>query len=161
MKNYHVWGRAIIGFGVGTVIGNIITLIISYAHGGERLMFMPQLADWFSSEVNAFFVQFLLCGLIGVMFAEAGIWFLVERLNFPVKCLLHFATTALFYLPFLWLCYFQNDPWILFGAVLGNVLFTYVITWMTSYFLIRADVDSINRRIEQIKKEERDGSHSH
>ena len=160
MKQYHVWGRLWIGFGLGTIIGNIVTLIVSYTFGRGSISFMSQLMEYFSREADAFLVQFLLCGLIGVIFAEAGIILVLEKWNFPIRCLLHFAATAVFYVPFLWFCSFGQEPWLLILIVLANVLFTYVVTWLTSYLMIRSGVDSINRRIEEMRGESGNGSHS-
>ncbi len=161
MKQYHVLGRLWIGFGVGTIIGNIITLIVSYAIGTGTLAYMPQLKEWFLSDVDAFFVQFLACGLLGVLFAEAGILLVLEKWNYPIRCLIHFAVTSVFYIPFLLLMYFRQEWWILLVGVLANVLFTYVVAWLSSYLLLRSDVDSINRRIEEMRREEKYGSNTH
>lgn len=152
MKKYHVWGRFCIGLGVGIAIGNLVTVLISYAHGNGALVTIPQLTAFFGNTVDAFAVQNLLCACVGILFAEAGIIFAVERWTFPVKCLLHFGVTAVFYLPFLWLCYFQEGGiWTLL-LILANIAFTYFITWMTSYLMIRAEVRSINQKIEERRR---------
>ncbi len=154
MKKYHVWERLCIGFGVGTSIGLLVTLIISYANGGMEVSTIPRLIELFGNPLKAFAVQSLWCALIGVVFAEAGILFLIERWNFPIKCMLHFAVTSCFYLPFLWVCYAPHG--VLAGTLflLANVLFTYVISWLTSYCLSRADVRSINQKIEEKRRKE-------
>ena len=154
MKKYHILGRLCIGFGVGTSIGLMVTFLISYTHGGTEVSAIPRLVELFGNTLDAFAVQSLLCALIGVGFAEAGILFLIERWNFPIKCLLHFFATSCFYLPFLWLCYAPHGALAGTLFLLANVLFTYVFSWLTSYFLTRADVRSINQKIEQMRREE-------
>ncbi len=153
-KKYHILGRAYIGFGGGVIIGDLITFIISLAEGGGKLLFMPQISHLCANDTMAFALQFLLCGLIGLMFAEAGILFAAERWNFPIKCVLHFASTAPFYLLFLGFCYFSKGA--LWGLLIlvGNVLFTYFVTWMISYFAMRAEVGAINRRIRSMRGEQ-------
>lgn len=152
MKKYHVLGRFWIGLGVGTTIGNLITVLISYAHGNGAVVAIPQLMALFGNTASAFAVQNLLCACVGVLFAEAGIIFSVERWNFPIKCLLHFAVTAVFYLPFLWLCYFQKGGLWTLLFILANIAFTYFVTWITSYLMIRAEVRSINQKIEEMRR---------
>ncbi len=158
ISRHHVLGRFWIGFGVGVIIGDLISILISMATGGE-MVFVPRLEEFCASEAGAFLCQFLMCGLIGTVFAEAGILFAMERWSFPVTCLLHFGCTAIFYLPFLWICNFGMTifPGIL--IVLGNILLTYFITWMTSYFVMRAEVERINREIQRLRGDG-DGSHS-
>ncbi|MBQ9773446.1 MAG: DUF3021 domain-containing protein [Clostridia bacterium] len=160
MKNYHILGRFWVGIGIGSMIGTVITLIISFAHGkGEYLPVMPQLEAYFPNEVSAVLVQFLLFCLIGTVFAEAGIIFMLDRWSFAAKCVIHFLITSVFFVPFLWLCYFQQTAlWRLLIIPL-NLAFTYVITWMISYFAARADVESINRKLRE-RRGETDGSHS-
>ncbi len=158
--NYHIMGRFWIGAGIGSVIGQAITLMVSYFVGdGQYLAVMPQLAQYFGREVDGALVQFLLFALIGVVFAEAGILFQMERFWFPVKCVLHFLATAVFYLPFLWLCYLNyENRWLILGLVLVNVLVTYLVTWLMSYFAMRAEVKEINRRIGVVRsREEKSG----
>ena len=149
---YHVLGRFWIGVGIGTVIGVIITLLVSYAHGnGAYLPVMPHLAEWFSREIDGVAVQFILFALIGVVFAEAGIVFMVEKWSFLQKCLTHFCITAVFFIPFLWLCYFwQASVWRLL-MIVGNLLLSYLIAWMTSYFSMRSDIGAINKKINEMR----------
>ena len=146
---YHIFGRFWIGFGVGNIIGSVVTLLISYVYGGgSYLPVMPQLAQFFSREVDAVLVQFLCFGIVGVVFAEAGILFALERLHFGLKCLLHFCITSVFFVPFLCLCYVQwSDAW-QWLLILLNLAFTYLIAWLTSYCSNRADVKAINQRIK-------------
>ncbi len=157
-RKYHALGRAWIGFGVGVIIGDLITALISAVSGDGSILFIPQLQIMAGSEVGAFLWQFCLCGGLGLLFAEAGILFVVDRWSFPIKCLLHFGITAPFYLAFLWFCNFGQDPIPGILIVLGNVLFTYFITWVISYSLTRAEVASINRRIECMKGEANAGN---
>ncbi len=158
IRRHHVFGRFGIGFGVGVIIGDLITVLISMTTGGE-MMFIPRLEELCASEAGAFLCQFLMCGLIGTVFAEAGILFALDRWSFPVTCLWHFAVTAIFYLPFLWICNFGMTLFPGLLIVLGNILFTYFITWMISYFIMRSEVDRINREIQRLRGSN-DGSHS-
>ncbi len=152
----HILGRFWIGFGIGTVIGTVVTILVSYAEGsGAYFPVMPALQSLFSTEINAVAVQFLLFGLIGVVFAEAGIIFMVERWGFLQKCLLHFAVTCVFFLPFLWLCYFRQEAGWKLLIIFANLLFTYAVSWIISYCSMQAEIREINRKIERLRGEKR------
>ena len=150
---YHIFRRLWIGLGVGTVIGMVITLLISYIHGsGAFLPVMPALERFFEREVDAVAVQFALFGLIGVVFAEAGILFSLERLNFAMKCVLHFSVTSVFFIPFLWICYFNQEPIWKLLIIVGNLIFTYIVSWFISYMGTRAELKELNRKIEEQRR---------
>ena len=87
---YHILGRFWVGLGLGSVIGTVVTNLISYTHGdGSYWAIMPSLLAFFETEIDAVTVQFLLFALIGVVFAEAGILFSVEKWSFALRCLMH------------------------------------------------------------------------
>lgn len=152
---YHILGRFWIGVGIGAVTGNAIMLLISFFGGnGEFYAVMPHFAPLFPSETVAALVQFLLYALIGVVFAEAGIVFALEKWSFPVKCLIHFCITSLFFVPFLWICYFRHDPLLRLLMIPLNLLLTYLISWLTSYLAMRADARSINQKIMEMRREQ-------
>lgn len=152
----HIFKRLWIGFGIGTVIGIVVSILVSYVEGsGSYLPVMPALQSLFATEINAVAVQFLLFGLIGVVFAEAGIIFTMERLGFLQKCLLHFVVTCIFFLPFLWICYFRQEAGWKFLIILGNLLFTYAVSWIISYCSMQAEIREINREIERTRGDNR------
>ncbi len=156
---YHILGRFWIGVGIGSVIGNVIMLIISFAEGsGEFYAVMPHFVPMFPNEAVAALVQVLLYCLIGAVFAEAGIIFTLEKWNFPIKCLLHFGVTAIFFVPFLWICYFRHDALWRVLLIPLNLAATYVISWLTSYFSARADAKSINQKIMEMRRSGDDGN---
>ena len=149
----HVWGRFWIGIGIGTVIERMITLLVSYIHNdGACCSAMPHLNDFFAREIDAVMAQFLLFALIGAVFAEAGIVFLIEKWSFLLKCLVHFAITSTFFVPFLWLCFLWQDPWLQLLNIFINLLLSYLIAWLTSYFYTRSDVGAINRKIKETRR---------
>ena len=149
---YHILERFWIGCGIGTVIGVAITVLISYILGdGAYLPVMPHLAALFQRETDGVVVQFLLFALIGAVFAEAGIVFGIEKWSFFRKCLTHFCITSVFFIPFLWLCYFSQTSVWKFLMIPGNIFLSYMITWLINYFSMRAEIGTINKKIEEMR----------
>ena len=152
MKRFHFLERFWIGVGTGCVIGLVITILVSYSHGGEYFAAMPALVRYFEREVDAVAVQFALFSLVGATFAVAGAIFQCERPSFLAKCVIHFAITGVVFLPFLRICYYSQEPIWKPLVILGNLAFTYVVTWLFSYFQMRAEVKALNRKIEEYRR---------
>ena len=146
--------RFSLGFIFGNSIGYVVNLVISLFIGqGKFLAVMPQLQVYFSTEIAAVIAQMFLLGLIGVVFSEAGLVFKIDKWSFLKQCIVHFLITACFYTPFIYLCYLPNN---LMGVLimLGNFLFTYVITYLISYRLTCKDIKLLNERINEVRGNE-------
>lgn len=151
-----IFTKFFFGFAVGVLIGQLVSCVISLAIGnGSFLAVMPQLERRFSNQVTAVIVQNILVGLVGVVFAEASFLFEIESWSLLKQCAVHFSITAVFYVPFIWFCYTPDH----FGAVaamLGNLLFTYFITWMIQLAVYRRQIRRLNLIIEEARSIDRD-----
>ena len=150
----EIAGRFSLGFAVGNFIGYVVNLIISLFIGqGQFLPVMPQLQAHFSTEIAAVIAQTLLIGFIGVVFAETGLIFKIDRWSFLKQCIVHFLISACFYTPFVYLCYMPNN---LMGILimLANFLFTYIITYIISYRQIWRDIKLLNEKINEVRENE-------
>ncbi len=155
MKN--ILTRFGIGAAVGVLTGYCVNLIVNLALStGEYLPVMTQLEARCASQLQAVVVQTLLTAAIGVVFAEAGMLFELAHWSFLRQCAVHFLSTAVFYVPFMILCWFPVG----WGSVLGilaNVLFTYTLTFFISYRKNSRDIRLLNEKLRQSrgqKKEE-------
>lgn len=150
MKNVLV--RMGIGATIGVMIGYMVNLVINlFISTGEYLPVMPQLQARCANQLQAVVVQTVLTAAIGIVFAEAGMLFELAHWSFLRQCLVHFAVTAIFYLPFMILCWFPLG----WGSVLGilaNVLFTYALTFFINYYKNRQDIQLINAQVQQFRK---------
>lgn len=147
MKNVltRLWFGAALGVLIGYFTNLVINLCVS---NGEYMAAMPQLVALCGNALRAVVVQTVLTAAIGVVFAEAGLLFELAHWSFLRQCLVHFAVTAVFYLPFVTLCWFPLRWESLFG-VLGSVLLTYAINFIINYVKSRQDVAQINARVRE------------
>lgn len=145
----NVFHRLLAGFWMGVVIGYFVNLCIStFIGNGAYLPVMPQMQSFFSTQIKAVWAQTFLTGLIGIAFAEAGLAFGVARWGFLKQCLIHFLSTAPVYIPFVVFCWYPTG-WKGAAAILGNVLFTYILNFVISYRLSSRAVRKINEKLEK------------
>ena len=153
MKNKFtdITNRFLGGFAFATLIGVLISLLISATEGnGSYIPVMPLLAERFSTELTAVFVQFLLIGMIGVTFAEGALIFHIARWSFPLQCIVHFLITAVIYVPFAWLCW---SPLKTGGIIIMvvNILFTYSLSWVIQYRINLKNIEQINQKLKEVR----------
>ena len=145
--------RFILGFVVGTFIGQVVSILVSAGEGnGKFLPAMYFLLERTPNEFTAALIQFLLTGLIGAAFAVASIIFQAERLSFLVKIGLYAAVTAVFYVPFVFLCNAPANGRGIFFTVLTVVL-NYALIFFIQYRINLSEIQKINERIAQCKRE--------
>lgn len=152
-RKKFIFSRLFLGFCVGTAIGTMINILVCAVIGtGKYQAAMPLLAARCSTELNAAVAQFLMCGIIGSTFAIASLLFEIERWGFLKQCIVHFFATASIYLPFIYLCW---QPLHTAGllSMLGNILFTYTLTWWIQYRVNCKNVAEINRRLREVRHE--------
>jgi len=144
--------RFFFGFCLASTIGTIVNLIISAAVGsGEFTTVTPILAEHFSTELDAVTAQFFMIGLIGVAFAEGSMLFDIEHWSFLKQCIVHFFVTAIFYIPFAYICWIPlNTAGVL--ALLGNIILTYGINWLIQYRANCRNVSAINKKIREVRE---------
>lgn len=139
------------GFCVGVTIGTAVSTVVSYCIGENRyIAVMPQLSANFKNEINAVLIQNILCGFIGALFAESSLIFFTEKPSFLTQCIIHFAVTAIFYLPFVYLCYTPIDlKTVMF--MLFNILFSYALTWLLQYRRYKKNIKMLNKKISEAR----------
>lgn len=143
----EVFFRLFAGFAFGELIGNVVTLIISAAFGTGRFYpVMPFLAAHFQTELQAVTAQFLMMGLIGVVFAEGSLVFYIDRWSTLKQYVVHFVITAAFYLPFMTICWMPQNLRGVFILML-NLVFTYTVTYVIQIKISKNDIEKINRRL--------------
>ena len=151
-----IFSRGVVGFAFGVMVGQIVAIIISLAHGNGA--FMPTtiaFASRFENEIIAVIGQNIMMGLIGTTFSAASIVFELERWGFLKQCLVHFSITAVIWIPFVYLCWMPEN---LKGLIILEVNFfgTYLLIWIIQYFINKNDVRKINEKIEMLNKKEGD-----
>ncbi len=145
--------RMIGGAGAGILIGHLVTIIINILLSeGEYLPIMPALEDRCRDQMQAVLMQMLLTALIGIVFAEAGMIFEIERWSFLKQMAVHFCVTAPFYLSFAALCWLDLH-WGGYLGIAASAVVTYFITFWVNYRLRCRDVQQINEMVRGQRRE--------
>lgn len=141
--------RFFVGFAAASLLGSIIDIVVSAAVGnGEYMPVMPPLRAQFETELGAVICQFILVGLIGVLFAEGALVFKIEKWSLMKQYIVHFIITSVFYTPFVYICWMpENLREVL--ILLANYIFTYALTYILRYRAAKADIDKINKAINE------------
>ncbi len=143
--------RFAVGLVVGIFIGDMIALIVNIGLSrGDYMPVMPSLQSYCATELNAVLVQTFLTGMIGVVFAEAGFLFTIDRWSFLKQCVVHFFVTVIFYVPFISICWFPLR-WESVGGALLSGLVTYIITYFVNYKICCRDVRQINELVTSVR----------
>lgn len=142
-----------IGAAVGIMIGYFVTLIVSICIGsGDYMPVMPALSQRCTTMLQAVLLQTLYTALIGIVFAIAGMLFLIDRWSFLKQCIIHFLSTVIFYLPFSVMCWFPMH-WNSVVGIIGSVLMTYSITFFVNYAVNKRIIRGINEQVRRIRED--------
>ena len=146
--------RFFLGMGCGMFIGYLVNLVVSMCIGnGAYIPAMPFLVEHCGSEINAVHMQNLLTGLVGVAFCEASFIFEKEDWSLLRCSVVHFLITLCFYAPCMWICYMpENGIGVL--SMVGNLFFTYALTYLIRWQVNRRMVAAINQRLQEEKRRE-------
>ena len=149
--------RASIGFGLGILIGTVIAAITGTAETGDGRLYLcsSEFVDFVGSELVAFLIQSVLCGVQGVVGMGGAVVYAIEEWSTLKATLIHFcAVMGSFYLIALFL------RWISFAVPMSLVmplLFMvppYVLIWLINYLAYRQQVKQINQDLYRIKAKE-------
>ena len=145
--------RALLGFLIGMVVGNLISIFMAYLSSSDSLC-TPQMIERFGSETNAIFMQTLCSGIhgaismAGVSFYDIEEWGLLKASI--THCLLieiSFICTALFM------------QWIEFdllqiGISVSVIAFFYFIIWLIINFSYKNEVSDLNELLKRNKDDQ-------
>lgn len=141
--------RGLIGFPIGVTIGYAISILssLAFANGGYSPV-VPAMAEECGSEIGAVALQFLLCGLMGTVFAAMSVIWESDRLNLAVQSAINFALSAGTIIPVAYVCHWMEHT--AAGALqyVGVFAGIYMSIWVAMYFVYRAKIKEINRKVQ-------------
>ena len=143
--------RGLFGFPVGVTIGNAINIAASlgFAPEGRYSAVVPEMAQMCGSEMAAVILQFVLCGVMGFVFAAMSVIWENEKLNLAAQSAINFVISVCTMIPIAYICYWMEHS--LEGVLqyIGIFAGIYASVWVTMYFIYRAKVKAINRKINE------------
>lgn len=139
---------ALIGFVIGMAAGNIIAIAVSFAAGGDALVFTQKMYDLTGSAAGALAMQTLMSGLIGAINFGAVILYELEGPPLTLVSILHCAICLASYFPiaiFLgWISPTVHD----IGMMACIMITVYMVIWLIMYVRYRIEVREINDLLE-------------
>lgn len=140
--------RSLLGFPLGVFINYVILIAISYGLGaGTFYVVPPAMVESFGSELNAVSIQFLLSGLLGLIFAGASAIFEVERWSILRRTVAHFLITATTMFAIAYLCHWMSHNLVAALIYMGIFIALYVIIWFVQMLFWRKHVADINKKL--------------
>ncbi len=140
--------RGLVGIPVGVFIGYSITVITSLIWGqGRYSPVVPAFQEAVGAQSAAVALQWLLCCVMGFVFAAASCIWEVERWSLTRQTVLHFLAVSLTMLPIVLAC-----RWAAFipGGILGYFgvfIAIYAAIWLITTLSVRRQVRAANRKL--------------
>ncbi|MDD6394821.1 MAG: DUF3021 domain-containing protein [Firmicutes bacterium] len=141
--------RGLIGFPIGVTIGYSITIVISLIFAeGYYSPAVPSMIEMCGSEINAVLIQFLLCGLMGFIFAAGSVVWESEKLSLLAQTAINFVIVTGTMLPVAYICHWMEHS--IAGLLQYVAIFAiiYVTIWITQYISYKIRIRKINKKIE-------------
>lgn len=142
--------RGLIGFPIGVTIGYAITIAFSLAFGkGNYSPVVPSMAEQFGSQISAVLVQFILCGIMGVVFAAMSVIWENDRLNLAAQTGINFVLSVCTMIPIAYVCHWMEhslEGILEYAAVFAGI---YTSIWIAMYSVYRANINKINADLEK------------
>ena len=144
MKNQIV-NRGLVGFPVGIAIGFVITLIISACIGdGFYYPVTPELIGSMGNELNAVFLQTVLCGIMGSGFAMASVIWELDSWSLAKQSGIYFLIACIIMFPIAYIANWMKHS---IAGVLSYVcifIVIFVVVWITQYLCWKRKIKRMN-----------------
>ena len=146
--------RALVSAPICMLINQLVGICVSLSNADGRYSpVTPAFEARFASTTAAVIVQLLLIGLIGAVFAACSVIFEIERWSFLKQGLVHLAITSAVGIPICLFCWMpENAAWA--AGLCGSWLLTYVITWLSQYFVYRHSIRKLDKKIKAVNGKE-------
>lgn len=143
-----------IGFALGVVICQIVSASIATVWIGDGTLHLcvPGFVEFVGSELWAFIIQSLLCGLYGsICFGGSAVYYL-ENWSMLRALVTHFLMTVIsYYLMGFFLRWFSPDDisWCLLWF--GIFILVYLSIWLSHILIYRAQMKEINEELVELR----------
>ena len=144
------------GFVIGMAVGNIIAITVSFAQGGEVLVFAPQLLEKTGgSAAGALALQTIMSGLLGAINLGTVILYELERPPLTLVSVSHCAICLAAYFPIaFYLCWLSPDVHEV-GMMACIMIAAYMVIWLGMYVRYRMEVREMNELLKTDMQAER------
>lgn len=140
--------RGIVGFFIGVTIGQVIPMISCLAYGeGNYYPVAPALAESCGTELSAVWLQFVLCGMMGVCFGAGSVIWETENWSILKQTILHLLLSSAVMFPTAYLMQWMERSIKGIAVYAGVFVGIYAVIWLTSYLAWRGKVQELNHTL--------------
>lgn len=146
-----IFKLALIGFFLGIVICDLISLIFSLADGNGLMLCSAEFTKRIGSTAGAIVLQSLLTGIYGAVCMGTVVLYDIEHWPLALSSVVHYLIIESMYVPLaLFLGWERHFSGIL--IMMGIQLVCYFIIWLIIYMIYRKQVKELNKLQQTIKK---------
>lgn len=152
---YKVIILASLGFGLGVIIGTLITAITATLMIGDGSLHIiaPELSEVMGGDLKAFVIQSLVSGLLGAIGMGLSSVYYIESWSTIKATSIHFSITiVVFYATAFFLRWWSIKDVAFCLTMLGIFLIEYIIIWVSNYFIYKAQISKMNKALSEMKK---------
>lgn len=144
--------RAVLGFGIGIIFLNIILILKSALFGNGSYIFASRdLIQLCGTEFNAVLFQFILTGLMGLVFGSSTMLFEAEKLSILQATIFHFLMVTPIGTIIGWFCNWMVKTKIGVIAWIVQFIIIYIIVWLIIYLSFKKKTRQINEELSKNK----------
>lgn len=144
-----------LGFGIGVIAGTLIAAIWgTLSAGNGTLVLCPSsLVDAVGNQLAAFTIQAVSSGIYGIFTVGGSAIYDVEEWGLLKCTLIHYALVMVgYYVLALLLGWFTSRDIVEMIIVSVAMTLGYFIIWLINYLSYKAQLNDINRELEELKK---------
>ncbi len=144
-----------LGFGIGVIAGTLIAAIWgTLSAGNGTLVLCPSsLVDAVGNQLAAFTIQAVSSGIYGIFTVGGSAIYDVEEWGLLKCTLIHYALVMVgYYVLALLLGWFTSGDIVEMIIVFVAMTLGYFIIWLINYLSYKAQLNVINRELEELKK---------
>lgn len=143
--------RMLIGFPLGIMISNIITIIVSYSIGkGQYYPVVPSLIQQIGNETTAVVVQLVLSGIYGAIWAGSSVIWEIEDWSLLKMTVTHFLINSVATFPVAYYTHWMEHNLAGIAAYFGIFIAIYAGIWVGLFGVWNRRVKQINTKIQEI-----------
>lgn len=139
--------RGSLGILFGICVGTLITIFISLFIGnGNYYVVAPELLSKFGDEISAVVVQYILCGILGLVAAIGYCIFEIEDLGMTKQTILHFILTVSTTVTVAYICNWFKHNIISVLIYIAIFIIIYFCIWISQYLFWKNKIKRINNK---------------
>ncbi len=152
---YKVIVLASLGFGLGVLIGTLVTAISATMEIGDGALYIcaPELVQTMGGELKAFVIQTLVSGLLGTVGMGLSSVYYIESWSIFKATSVHFSITIVaFYATAFFLRWWSIKDVKFCLIMLAVFLIEYFMIWIGNYLVYRHQIVRMNRALKEMKE---------